>query len=123
MSSRIKDKKIENIVSMYYADMQNAEAYESKVRYYNENKHRMKRDFTKEIQDIKEIVSEIRFKNKHLEEIINSLAPEEKKYVELKYKCKFSVTQIEDKMYIKDRSYYRIRKKILNHLDSALYLN
>lgn len=123
MSSRVQDKKIENIIAMYYNDMQNIEAYESKIRYYNENKNRMKRDFTMEIENIKEVVSELKFKNKHLEEIIKSLTEEEKKYLELKYKRKLSVTQIESKLYIKERSYYRIRKKILNYLDSTLYLN
>lgn len=123
MSSRIHDKKIENIVISYYNDIHNIEAYESKIKYYNENKHRIKHDFSYEIDNIKEIVSELKFKNKHLEEIINGLTLEEKKYLELKYKCKLSVTQIENKMYIKERSYYRIRKKILNYLDSVLYLN
>lgn len=123
MNSRMHDKKIEKIVIMYYNDLQNIEAYESKIRYYNENKQRIKRDFTSEIEDINEMVSEIRFKNKHLEEIINGLTEEEKKYIELKYKRKLSVTQIQDKMYIKDRSYYRIRKRILNYLDSTLYFN
>lgn len=123
MSSRMQDKKIENIIVMYYNDMQNIEAYESKIRYYNENKNRIKRDLTREIEDIKEVVSELEFKNKHLEEIIKGLTDEEKKYLELKYKRKLSVTQIESKLYIKERSYYRIRKKILNYLDCTLYLN
>lgn len=123
MSSRVQDKKIENIIVMYYNDMQNIEAYESKIRYYNENKNRIKHDFTTEIENIKEVVSELKFKNKHLEEIINGLAEEDKKYLELKYRRKLSVTQIESKLYIKERSYYRIRKKILNYLDSTLYLN
>lgn len=123
MSSRVQDKKIENIIVMYYNDMQNIEAYESKIRYYNENKNRIKRDFTKEIENIKEVISELKFKNKHLEEIINGLVEEDRKYLELKYKRKLSVTQIESKLYIKERSYYRIRKKILNYLDSTLYLN
>lgn len=123
MSSRVQDKKIQNIIVMYYNDMQNIEAYESKIRYYNENKHRIKHDFTTEIENIKEIVAELKFKNKHLEEIINGLTEEDKKYLELKYKRKLSVTQIESKLYIKERSYYRIRKKILNYLDATLYLN
>ncbi|MFL0251537.1 sigma-70 family RNA polymerase sigma factor [Clostridium neuense] len=123
MSSRIHDKKIESVVITYYNDIQNIEAYESKIKYYNDNKYRIKHDFSNEIDDIKQIISELRFKNKHLEEIINSLTFEEKKYLELKYKRKLSVTQIENQMYIKERSYYRIRKKILNYLDSVLYLN
>lgn len=120
MSSRLQDKKIENIIIRYYDDMQNIEAYESKIRYYNENKHRIKRDFTGEIENIKEIVSELKFKNKHLEEIINGFPVVDKKYLELKYKCKLNITQIENKLQIKERSYYRIRKKILNYLNAML---
>lgn len=123
MSSRLQDKKIENIIIMYYNDIQNIEAYESKIRYYNENKHRIKRDFTGEIENIKEIVSEIRFKNKHLEEIINGFPAGDKKYLELKYKHKLTITQIKNRLNIKERNYYRIRKKILNYFNSMLHFD
>lgn len=120
MNSRNQDKKIENIIIAYYNDLSNIEAYESKIRYYNENKHMINCDIMQQIEDIKKIIIEIKFKNKYLEEIINGLTSEEKKYLQLKYRSKLNVKQIENRLRIKERSYYRLRKRILDYLSLVL---
>ncbi|WP_234120202.1 DUF1492 domain-containing protein [Clostridium hydrogenum] len=120
MGNKIQDKKIEKAIIKYYIELHNMLAYQSKLKYYNENKNKIRIDAEAEIAEIERKIAEIKFKNKHFEEIIDGLEDEEKTYVSLKYECKLSVTQIQDRMFIKERSYYRIRKKLLNYLSEVL---
>lgn len=120
MGNKIQDKKIEQAIIRYYIEMHNMLAYQSKLKYYNENKNKIRIDAEAEIAEIERKIAEIKFRNKHFEEIIDGLEDEEKTYVSLKYECKLSVTQIQDRMFIKERSYYRIRKKLLNYLSEVL---
>lgn len=120
MGNKIQDKKIEQAIIKYYIQMHNMLAYQSKLKYYNENKNKIRIDAEAEIAEIERKIAEIKFKNKHFEEIIDGLEDEEKTYVSLKYECKLSATQIQDRMFIKERSYYRIRKKLLNYLSEVL---
>lgn len=120
MGNKIQDKKIEKAIIKYYIELHNMLAYQSKLKYYNENKNKIRIDAEAEIAEIERKIAEIKFKNKHFEEIIDGLEDEEKTYVSLKYECKLSATQIQDRMFIKERSYYRIRKKLLNYLSEVL---
>lgn len=120
MGNKIQDKKIEQAIIKYYIEVHNMLAYQSKLKYYNENKNKIRIDAEAEIAEIERKIAEIKFRNKHFEEIIDGLEDEEKTYVSLKYECKLSVTQIQDRMFIKERSYYRIRKKLLNYLSEVL---
>lgn len=120
MNSRLKDKEIEELIMKYYNELHNIEAYESKIRYYNENRDKIKSNVLPEIRHIQEAIAEKKYRNKYLEEILGRLNDEEKKYIELKYKRKLSVIQIESEMFIKERSYYRIRRRILNYLNDMV---
>lgn len=120
MEKRVQDKKIEKAIIKYYNEMRNILAYQSKIKYYNENKNKIKINVESEISAIEQKIAEIKFKNKHMEEIINGLDDDEREYVRLKYERKLSVTQIQSKLFIKERSYYRIRKKVLEYLSEVL---
>ncbi|MCR3760196.1 hypothetical protein [Clostridium felsineum] len=121
MKKSLEDKKVEQILKSYYEDKINIQAYNSKLSYYNQYKNMISNnEHGKEIQNIKGKIAEMNFKNKYLEQIIINLTLDEQKYIELKYKKNFSVIEIQDKMFIKERTYYRLRKKVINHLKKLL---
>lgn len=124
MKKSFEDKKVENILRAYYEDQLNVQAYQSKLNYYDQYKSIINENinYEKEVESIKRKIAEINFKNKYLEQIIKNLTDDEQKYIECKYKRKLSVIEIQDEMFIKERTYYRIRKTVINHLKSLLVI-
>lgn len=124
MKKSFEDKKVENILRAYYEDQLNVQAYQSKLNYYDQYKSIINENinYQKEVESIKRKIAEINFKNKYLEQIIKNLTDDEQKYIECKYRRKLSVIEIQDEMFIKERTYYRIRKTVINHLKSLLVI-
>ncbi|AAK80013.1 DNA-directed RNA polymerase specialized sigma subunit [Clostridium acetobutylicum] len=124
MRKSLEDKKVEQVLKEYYEDKINVQAYNSKLSYYNQYRNIIRdTKHEQEIEGIKGKIAEINFKNKYLEQIITNLTLDEQKYIELKYRKNFSVIEIQDAMFIKERTYYRLRKKVIDHLKNLLLEN
>lgn len=121
------DKKIEDRMRAYYNDLQIIKTLEEKLKFLNlssENKDNILNSLSKEIsEEIKETkgkIFKIKFKNKHIELFLDKLTEEEKAYLELRYKEKLKANEIMSRLYMVERTYYKMRRKIINKLKDLL---
>ncbi|PJI06593.1 MULTISPECIES: hypothetical protein [Clostridium] len=119
------DKLVEDKLVEYFNTLEELDSYKSKLKYYEENINilniaNVKKDSTdikNEINKVKLKIVENEFKYKHIENFINSsLTKEEKEFIELRYRKKLTVIGVRSKLYMCEKTYYKVKKEILEKL-------
>lgn len=118
-----EDKLVEDKLVEYFNMVEEVDSYKSKLKYYEENVNILNKSnnrdskINNEITDTKLKIVEIEFKNKHIENFINSsLTKEEKEFIELRYRKKLTVVGVRNKLYMCEKTYYKTKKEILEKL-------
>lgn len=120
-------KNVENRIIEYFNDMRELDSYQSQLHYYQDNisifsscsKDKIDK-INNEIANTKLKIAEIKFKNKSIEEMINSFTEEEKEYVKLRYKEKLTVVGVRNALYMCEKTYYKTKRNIIGKLSPVV---
>ena len=124
-----EDKLVESKLIEYFNMLEELNSYKMKLQYYEENANILNTanvkndsmDIKDEINKVKLKVVEIEFKNKHIENFINSsLTKEEKEFIKLRYKEKLTVVGVRNTLYMCEKTYYKVKKEILEKLRAVV---
>jgi len=127
IDEKVVCKNVESRIVKYFNDMRELESYQSQLQYYKENmsifntcsKDKMDK-INNEIDNTKLKIAEIKFKNKSIEEMINSFTEEEKEYLKLRYKEKLTVVGVRNALYMCEKTYYKTKRNIIGKLSSVV---